>query len=73
MRPSTTGAGPNIVAGSIRHFDGDRYRVTDFVVMPNHAHLLVSFPTEEQMLAQCENWKHFTAVRINKALPKGRF
>jgi type I restriction enzyme R subunit len=63
-----------IVATSILHFDGDRYHVTDFVVMPNHVHILVSFPTEEQMLAQCESWKHYTAVRINKALGRrGRF
>jgi type I restriction enzyme R subunit len=63
-----------VVAASIRHFDGDRYHVTDFVVMPNHVHLLAAFPTEERMLEQCERWKHFTAVRLNKALGrKGRF
>jgi REP element-mobilizing transposase RayT len=63
-----------IVATSLRHFDGSRYLLTDFVVMPNHVHLLVTFPTQEQLLAQCEGWKHYTAVRINKALGrKGRF
>ncbi len=63
-----------IVAGSLRHFDGDRYELTDFVVMPNHVHLLVAFPTEEAMLAQCESWKHYTAKRINRLLGRsGRF
>src|SRR5262245_34116326 len=35
-----------IVAGSLRRFDGERYDLTDFVIMPNHVHLLVAFPDE---------------------------
>ena len=62
------------VADSLKHFDGDRYVLTDFVVMPNHVHLLAAFRDEAAMLSQCESWKHFTAVRINRALGrKGRF
>jgi type I restriction enzyme R subunit len=62
------------VARSLKHFDGDRYDLTDFVVMPNHVHLLVAFPDEQSMLAQCESWKHYTAAKINPALGrKGRF
>ena len=57
-----------IVANSLRHFDEDRYLLTDFVVMPNHAHVLAVFPDPKQMLIQCESWKHFTATRINKIL-----
>jgi putative transposase len=46
----------------------------DFVVMPNHVHLLAAFPDEAAMLEQCESWKHFTAARINRTLgQKGRF
>jgi type I restriction enzyme R subunit len=63
-----------IVAESLRHFDGQRYDLTDFVVMPNHVHVLVAFPHEAAMLQQCESWKHFTATQINRALRcKGRF
>ena len=29
-----------IVADALRHFDGDRYLLGDFVIMPNHVHLL---------------------------------
>jgi putative transposase len=62
------------VADSLRHFDGDRYDLTDFIVMPNHVHVLVAFPDEASMLRQCESWKHFTATRINRALKRrGRF
>ncbi len=63
-----------IVANSLHHFDGERYLLLDFVVMPNHAHLLASFPNEEGMLTQCESWKHFTATQINRRLnQRGRF
>lgn len=63
-----------IVAGSLRHFDEERYVLTDFVVMPNHVHLLAAFEDESAMLAQCESWKHYTAVRINRQLgQEGRF
>jgi type I restriction enzyme R subunit len=63
-----------IVADSLLHFDGDRYDLTDFVVMPNHVHLLVAFHDDDSMLKQCEFWKHFTAAQINRALGRsGRF
>jgi REP-associated tyrosine transposase len=63
-----------IVADSLRHFDEERYVLTDFVVMPNHVHVLAAFASAEAMLKQCESWKHYTAVRINRALGRrGRF
>lgn len=63
-----------IVAGALRHFDGERYHLGDFVVMPNHVHLLVSFPKPEAMRDQCDSWMHYTATRINRVLGrKGRF
>ncbi len=63
-----------IVADSLRHFDNQRYNLTDFVIMPNHVHVLVAFPDEDSLLKQCESWKHFTATQINRHLgQKGRF
>ena len=63
-----------IVADSLLKFDGDRYELTNFVVMPNHVHLLAAFRDEEAMLTQCEGWKHFQAVQINRAIgASGRF
>jgi REP element-mobilizing transposase RayT len=63
-----------IVSDSLLSFDGRRYKVTDFVVMPNHVHLLVSFSPGFDMLRQCANWKHFTARAINAHLGRsGRF
>ncbi|MDB4491738.1 transposase [bacterium] len=46
----------------------------DFVIMPNHVHLLSSFSDQEGLLKQCDSWKHFTARQINKRLGQaGRF
>ena len=63
-----------IVADSLCRFDRARYMLTDYVVMPNHVHLLAAFADDEALLRQCESWKHFTAREINRALGrKGRF
>lgn len=63
-----------IVAKSLLHFDKDRYRMGDFVVMPNHVHLLAVFRSPESLKTQCDSWLHFTAVQINQALDrKGKF
>lgn len=57
-----------VVANSLRHFDGERYELLDFVIMPNHVHLLATFPDKATMLAQCTSWKHFTGTLINRHL-----
>jgi putative transposase len=63
-----------IVADGLRHFDGNRYTLGDFVVMPNHVHLLVGALARNAMLKQVESWKKWTALKINEALGrKGRF
>jgi REP-associated tyrosine transposase len=63
-----------IVADSLLYFNGGRYDLTDFVVMPNHVHLLAAFPDDDLMMRQCESWKHFTATKINRLLNrKGHF
>lgn len=69
-RPDLSG----IVADALLHFDGHRYRMGDFVVMPNHVHLLAAFPTADAMQKQCAAWLRYTATRINRALgEKGGF
>jgi putative transposase len=63
-----------IVANSLLHFDGVRYRMGDFVVMPNHVHLLAVFESAERMRDQIDSWLHFTATSINNKLNrKGKF
>ncbi len=55
-----------VVADSLHHFDGDRYALGDFIVMPNHAHLLVCFYIGIRLREQCYQWKHFMASAINR-------
>jgi REP-associated tyrosine transposase len=63
-----------IVADSLLHGDGKDYEISDFVVMPNHVHVLAQFRNEGGMRACCQNWKHFTARRINAAVKRsGQF
>lgn len=63
-----------IVGDSLQDADGEKYDLTDFVVMPNHVHLLAAFRDERGMLDQCESWKHWTARLINRELKRtGRF
>ena len=57
-----------IVSQSLIKFDGDRYELTDFVIMPNHLHLLAAFPDESSMLSQSKKWKRYQARQINHAL-----
>jgi type I restriction enzyme R subunit len=62
------------VADSLAHFDGDRYALFDYVIMPNHVHVLAAFPEPGAMRKQCESWKHFTARNLNRMLGRsGRF
>jgi type I restriction enzyme R subunit len=63
-----------LISDSLLHFDGDRYEMLDFVIMPNHVHLLATFPDKASMVEQCASWKHFTARRIHRCLgTRGRF
>jgi hypothetical protein len=63
-----------LVEASLHHFDGDRYQLGDFVVMPNHVHVLVQMLGGIKLKKQCSSWKHYTAVQINRELKQqGRF
>jgi REP element-mobilizing transposase RayT len=65
LRDERVGA---IVAGALRHFDGQRYALGSWVVMPNHVHAVVT-PKEGWSLDQIlHSWKSFTAHEINKLL-----
>ena len=63
-----------IVATNLAHFDATRYHLGDYVVMPNHVHLLVCLLGATEIEGQCRSWKRFTAGKINRALGRsGRF
>jgi len=55
------------VANALRHFDGDRYVLDEWVVMPNHVHVLVTPLGNHALSDILHSWKSFTANQINKA------
>jgi replication-associated recombination protein RarA len=57
-----------IVEEVLRHDDGTKYRLEDFIVMPNHVHVLVS-PLDSHTLSEItQAWKSIAAHRVNKLL-----
>ena len=57
-----------IVADALRHFDGQRYEMGSFVVMPNHVHVLFRPLGDHDLAGIVKSWKGFTARRINKRM-----
>lgn len=58
------------VADALLHFDGDRYKLASFVVMPNHVHVLFQPKDRHTLPAIVKSWKGFTAREINMRLGK---
>jgi type I restriction enzyme R subunit len=55
----------SMVADSLLQFDGDRYDMERFVVMPNHAHLLVQMRRGWALRKQCESWMRYSGRQIH--------
>ena len=57
-----------IVTAALAHFDGERYELGDFVVMPNHVHVLFRPLARNRIEEILHSWKSFTAKEINRHL-----
>ena len=56
-----------LVQENLLHFDGERYRLLAWVVMPNHVHALIE--TLQTPLAEIlHGWKSFTGKAANRLL-----
>ena len=63
-----------IVENSLLHFDGDRYILHAWCVMPNHVHTLFTPKSGNKMSSIVHTWKSFTAHECNKLLDRsGKF
>ncbi len=63
-RPEIAG----IVEGALGHFQGNRYGLHAWVVMPNHVHAVLT-PFESHSVSDIlHSWKSFTASAINRSL-----
>jgi len=60
----------SLVQDALRHFDGQRYDLIAWCIMPNHVHVIIR-PAEGYDLAGIlHSWKSFTAKQANKELGK---
>ncbi|WP_226373559.1 (E)-4-hydroxy-3-methylbut-2-enyl-diphosphate synthase [Luteolibacter ambystomatis] len=59
-----------VVDSALRHFDGDRYDLLAWCVMPNHVHVVVHPRGGLALEDILHSWKSFTAHEINKRLSR---
>lgn len=65
-------AAARIVVDAWRHFDGERYDLLAWVVMPNHVHVLARVRTGQLLWRIVQSWKSFTGRRILEIMDKAR-
>ncbi len=59
-----------IVVGALQHFEGERYLLESYVVMPNHVHVLFQPNASHGLGDIVRSWKQYTASKINALLGK---
>jgi len=57
-----------LIEEALLHFDGQRYRLIAWCVMPNHVHVLIETREEWPLGSILHSWKSFTAQRANALL-----
>jgi REP element-mobilizing transposase RayT len=62
-----TGA-KTILVNALGHFAGQRYRLDESVVMPNHVHAIVTPLPPHELSEILHSWKSFTAHEISRLL-----
>ncbi|MBK9140781.1 MAG: transposase [Verrucomicrobia bacterium] len=65
----------DLIAGALKFFHEQRYLLREWVVMPNHVHVLF-WPMPNHLVGQIvKSWKQFTSLRAKRmlGLPEGRF
>ena len=63
-----------MVEDALLHFDGQRYGLLEWCVMPNHVHVLAQTCVGFQLDKVIHSWKSFTAKAANRVLDrKGEF
>ena len=63
-----------VVAEALNHFNGDRYTLHAWVIMPNHVHALTTPAAAVTLSSIMHSWKSFTAKQANGLLERtGQF
>ena len=61
-------ANTEVVAEAFRHFNGSRYLLHGWVIMPNHVHLLLTLGEADTLARIVASWKRFTALKIRREM-----
>jgi len=57
-----------LVQDALLHFDGERYRLLAWCLMPNHVHVVIDIVDDQSLTNIVRSWKSFTARRANTLL-----
>jgi putative DNA methylase len=57
-----------LVETALAHFDGERYRLLAWVVMPNHVHVMIEQIEGYRLGDTIHSWKSYTANLINRRI-----
>ena len=57
-----------LVENALLHFDGQRYRLIAWCIMPNHVHVLIEVLEGHPLAEVVHSWKSFTAKVIDRHL-----
>jgi len=64
----------SVVENALLHFDGERYRLLGWCLMPNHVHVVAEILEGHSLSAIVGSWKSFTSKKANALLVQsGRF
>ncbi len=64
-RPLEEPRAAELIENALLHFDGARYRLLAWCVMPNHVHALIEQVAGFLLPEIMRSWKTYTAARIN--------
>ena len=67
-RPLADAAIAAMVESALKHFDGDRYDLLAWSVMPNHVHALLSPREGHELEKIIQSWKTHSATQANRML-----
>jgi REP element-mobilizing transposase RayT len=59
-----------VVEDALLYFDGARYRMIAWVVMPNHVHVLIETLADHKLGDIVHSWKSYTAKQANQILAR---
>jgi putative DNA methylase len=59
-----------LIEGALIHFDGERYRLLAWCIMPNHVHALIETREGFPLADVLQSWKSYTSHEANKLLQR---